>query len=119
MVIKYEEKDKLLIINITEEIDHHTTEIIRRRVDYEIQRLMPRKVIFDFNSVLFMDSAGVGMIIGRYKTCRTYGGMLELKNVKPKIERILSMSGITKIIPIIDNNYENNMYTEFASAKLV
>lgn len=104
MIVKYEEKDKLLIVKITEEIDHHTTEKLRRNVDYEIQRLMPRKVIFDFNSVLFMDSAGIGMIIGRYKTCRTYGGTLELKNVKPKIKRILEMSGITKIIPLIDSD---------------
>lgn len=120
MIIKYDEKDKLLIVKITEEIDHHTTEIIRRRVDYEIQRLMPRKVIFDFNSVIFMDSAGIGMIIGRYKTCKTYGGTLEIKNVKPKIERILSMSGITKIISIIDEDYESKMHSsEIASAKLI
>ena len=55
------------MINFTEEIDHHTTEKIRRRADYEIERYVPRKVIFDFNKVSFMDSAGIGMIIGRYK----------------------------------------------------
>ena len=73
MNIEYDIKDKLLVLKITEEIDHHTTEKIRRRADYEINRLLPRKVIFDFNSVTFMDSAGIGFLIGRYKEAKVLG----------------------------------------------
>ena len=73
MNIEYDTKDKLLVLKITEEIDHHTTEKIRRRADYEINRLLPRKVIFDFNSVTFMDSAGIGFLIGRYKEAKVLG----------------------------------------------
>ena len=65
-------KDKALVIELTEEIDHHTTEKIRRKIDDDITRYMPRKVIFDFNKVSFMDSAGIGMIIGRYKLFKNY-----------------------------------------------
>lgn len=100
MNIKYENEDKLLLVELTEEIDHHTVEKIRRRVDYEIQRYLPRKVIFDFNSVSFMDSAGIGMVIGRYKLISMLGGELEIKNVKPQVEKIFKMSGILKIINI-------------------
>ena len=71
--IEYDTKDKLLVLKITEEIDHHTTEKIRRRADYEINRLLPRKVVFDFNSVTFMDSAGIGFLIGRYKEAKVLG----------------------------------------------
>ena len=60
-------EDKLLVFEITEELDHHAAEIIRKRADYEIQRFMPKKVIFDFKRVGFMDSAGIGLIMGRYK----------------------------------------------------
>ena len=67
MHTKYIQEDKLLLLEITEEIDHHTTEEIRRKADNEITRFMPRKVIFDFSGVTFMDSAGIGMILGRYK----------------------------------------------------
>ena len=67
MKFDYIKTDKLLVVKIIEEIDHHTTEKIRRKIDNEITRYMPRKVIFDFNKVSFMDSAGIGMIIGRYK----------------------------------------------------
>ena len=63
MKVRYLEKDKLLLLQIEEEIDHHTTEEIRRRSDYEIERYMPKRVIFDFNSVGFMDSAGIGMLL--------------------------------------------------------
>ena len=67
MQIKYLEQDKLLFFSLEEEIDHHTTEKVRRKIDNEITRYMPRKVIFNFDKVSFMDSAGIGMIIGRYK----------------------------------------------------
>lgn len=103
MNTKYEDKDKLLIFEITEEIDHHTTEKIRRKMDNEIQRYMPKRTIFDFNNVTFMDSAGIGMLIGRYKIARMLGGTLELINVKPSIKKIFEMCGILKIIPITDN----------------
>ena len=65
MKSEYKDLDKLLILKVTEEIDHHTTEKIRRKMDNEITRYMPRKVLFDFNEVSFMDSAGIGLIIGR------------------------------------------------------
>ena len=100
MNVNYEKKDKLLLINFTEEIDHHTTEKIRRRADYEIERYVPRKVIFDFNKVSFMDSAGIGLLIGRYKNARAIGAKVELKNVNKSIYKILKMSGITRLIPI-------------------
>lgn len=70
METKYYIEDKLLILHLTEDIDHHTTEKIRRKADNEIQRHMPRKVVFDFDNVSFMDSAGIGMLIGRYKIVR-------------------------------------------------
>ena len=54
-------------MEITEEIDHHSTLKIRNRADYEIQKYMPKKAVIDFTNVTFMDSAGIGMLIGRYK----------------------------------------------------
>ena len=97
------EKSNTLMVEITEEIDHHTTEKIRRKLDDDITRFMPGKVIFDFNKVSFMDSAGIGMIIGRYKMVSMLGGTVEMKNVKESIRKIFEMSGVVKIIPIIDS----------------
>ena len=100
MNVNYQEKDKLLLLEITEEIDHHTSEKIRRKADYEITRYMPRKVIFDFGNVTFMDSAGIGMVLGRYKMMKMLGGSIEMKNVSPMLKKIFEMSGLTKICPI-------------------
>lgn len=103
----YVPKDKQLTLKITEEIDEHSTEKLRRKIDNEITRFLPRKVIFDFSNVSFMDSAGIGMLLGRYKVIKMLGGQLELINVNKQIEKIFEISGILKIIPLIKNNKEN------------
>ena len=61
---------------------------------------MPRKVVLDFNNVTFMDSAGIGMVLGRYKIINMLGGSLEMENVSTPQKKIFDMSGITKICPI-------------------
>ena len=71
-------------------------------MDNEITRYMPRKVIFDFDSVTFMDSAGIGLIIGRYKFTNMLGGKLEVANLTQSVRKIFEMSGILKLIPITE-----------------
>ena len=107
MKIDFDEKDKLLNLEIDEEIDHHRAEILRRNADYEIQRRNPKRVILDFNNVYFMDSAGIGMVIGRYKTASMIGAKIEMKNVKPNIRKIFDMTGVLKIIPIVEEERKN------------
>ena len=97
---KFIQEDKLLVLEITEEIYHHVAEKIRRVADNEITRYMPRKVIFDFGGITFMDSSGIGMVLGRYKMIKMLGGTMELKNVSQSVKKIFDMSGITKICPI-------------------
>ncbi|MDO5557859.1 MAG: anti-sigma factor antagonist [Clostridia bacterium] len=99
MNINYSEKEKILNIEITEEIDHHGVEMIRKVVDDEITKVMPRKIIFDFGKVTFMDSAAIGMLIGRYKMAKMLGGSVEIINLKQGMKKILEMSGVLKIIP--------------------
>ncbi|MCI9177157.1 MAG: anti-sigma factor antagonist [Clostridia bacterium] len=100
MESRFDNEDNVLYFFITEEIDHHTTEKIRRKMDYEITRFMPRKVVFDFSKVTFMDSAGIGLLIGRYKLAKMLGGVTTMINTNKNIEKVFEMSGILKIIPI-------------------
>ena len=100
MESKYYENNKTLILKITEEVDEHTAQKIRGKADYEIKRYMPKKIIFDFDSVTFMDSAGIGFIIGRYKFVTMLGGKLELANLTQSVRKIFEMSGILRLIPI-------------------
>ena len=100
MKTEYLKKDKLLIFKLTEEIDHYSAEKIRKRADYEIEIHIPKKVIFDFKDVSFMDSSGIGMIIGRYKLVSMFGGEFAIVNVNKIIKKTLEMSGVLKIIKI-------------------
>ena len=100
MEIEYLNKDKSLLFKITEEIDHHAVEKLRRKADLEIEKHIPRKVIFDFTNVTFMDSAGIVLLLGRYKNITSLGGSLEVINATETVNKILIMSGVNKIINI-------------------
>ena len=102
MEVKYLNTSKTLIIKITEEIDEFEVKEIRRKADYEIERYSPKKVIFDFDRVTFMDSSGIGMIIGRYKQVTMFGGKMELTNLTESVRKIFELSGILRLIPEVD-----------------
>ena len=106
MESKFYEEDKLLVFKITEEIDDCSVQKIRRKADYEIERYMPKRVIFDFNCVTFMDSAGIGMLIGRYKFANMIGARLEVANLTQSVKKIFEMSGILKLIPNITEDLQ-------------
>ena len=102
MNVKHFIEEKRLIFEITEEMDHHVVEKIRKRTDYEIQRLIPKEVIFDFTKVKFMDSAGIGLILGRYKQVASLGGEMKIVNPNERIKKILEMSGVMKVVQVIN-----------------
>ena len=102
MESKFYEEKKLLVFKINDEIDDCSVQKIRRKADYEIERYMPKKVVFDFDNVTFMDSAGIGLIIGRYKFTNMLGGKLEVANLTQSVRKIFEMSGILKLIPVTE-----------------
>lgn len=110
MKITYIKKDKRLIFKIEEDIDECCVQKIRRRIDNEIQRYMPKEVIFDFSNVSFMDSAGIGLIIGRYKLINMIGGELKIANVNTQIQKIFEMSGLLRLIPVEQKNKKEVQY---------
>ena len=96
----FNEETRVLIFKINEEIDECSVQKIRGRVDYEIERYMPKKVIFDFDCVTFMDSAGIGLIIGRYKLANMLGIEMEITNLTHNVKKIFEMSGVLRLIPV-------------------
>ena len=110
MKITYIKKDKRLIFEIEEDIDECCVQKIRRRIDNEIQRYMPKEVIFDFSNVSFMDSAGIGLIIGRYKLINMIGGELKIANVNTQIQKIFEMSGLLRLITVEQKNKKEVQY---------
>lgn len=93
----------ILTVLLPAEIDHHNAEQIRRESDYLIQTKKIRTLIFDFSQTEFMDSSGIGMIIGRYKMVRFLGGMVKAVHVSGRMQRILQMSGICRFIDVCED----------------
>ncbi len=104
--IKVKTVGDLLIIYLDGEIDHHTTRIIREEIDDYLDRLNIAKIAFNFNSVTFMDSSGVGMILGRYRKINKIGGKVAVTNLNQKVKRIFEISGLFNFIEQYENEKE-------------
>lgn len=91
------------------EIDHHTAAGIREDIDSEIMLKHPEVLKLDFENVTFMDSSGVGLVMGRYRTLSLSGGKLIVSNLSPQLYKIMKLSGIEKIASINkrESNYES------------
>ena len=79
------------------DIDHHTAAEIRQIVDENISLLKPKVLNLDFSGVQFMDSSGIGLIMGRLKLMKTSNGELKVVNVPKRLERMIKMSGLTRL----------------------
>lgn len=94
----FEVKKRCLIVHLTEELDHHNALKIRDLADGLIQRENVKHIIFDFSETTFMDSSGIGVIMGRYKRVIFTGGKVAVVGVGKSIDRIIQVSGLYKII---------------------
>ena len=79
------------------EIDHHTAAQFREIIDQEVERLHPMLLVLDFGGIGFMDSSGIGLIMGRYKNAAEYGGRVQVTNAPPMIERMIKLAGIGRL----------------------
>ena len=80
------------------ELDHHTAKEMREAIDTAVELNMPTLLILDFKDITFMDSSGIGMILGRYKLIKPLGGRISLSGVTGNIERIIKLSGLYKLM---------------------
>lgn len=103
MDIRFSKKGATLIVNVEGELDHHYSEYARQKMDGEIMKAATRNVIFDFSRLGFMDSSGIGVIVGRYKNITKLNGKAVLVSHNLHINRILKMSGIPRLIPVYEN----------------
>ncbi len=100
--LKYRVQENCLTIVLPKELDHHNAEKIKKESDQVIEKNHIRYVIFDFAETSFMDSSGIGMIMGRYRRIYMIGGEVCAVNANERMKKILTMSGITKIMQIYE-----------------
>ena len=96
-MVELEYNDNILTAKISGEIDHHSAAKIRTSIDGQTQKYMPKQLLLDFSDVKFMDSSGIGLIMGRYKQMSLIGGSLLIINIPPHLERIIKLSGISAL----------------------
>jgi len=89
---------KILTAVPTGELDYHQAERLRTQIDSAFEKSACRHILLDMAAVSFMDSSGIGMIIGRYKKAEARGGRLVLSNMGEPLTRLFDMSGLAKIV---------------------
>lgn len=100
MEYKVEKSGGTLVVKIPVEVDHCFADAVREEVDRRLQTEEIHVLEFDFEKTEFMDSSGIGLLMGRYKLMKALGGTVCITNASERISKILMLSGIHKIIPI-------------------
>lgn len=121
MELQLQQVQQTMIVKIAGELDHHYAAKIREVIDAKIRELDIRNLVFDMSSIVFMDSSGIGVILGRYKLIKRIGGVVYLAGINKKIGKIIEMSGlqsVIKTVPEIDlalNELKNTISQDLQS----
>ena len=92
--VTIQEDGARLVAMLSGEIDHHWAAVLRQQIDDQIQKKMPSVLVLDFSEVTFMDSSGVGLILGRDRLLHSLGGNVVVQKAPREIKRMLSLAGI-------------------------
>lgn len=106
MEVEKEVKNKVLFVRITGEVDLKEADRLRREVDEIIENYPVKDIVFNLKNVNFIDSSGLGVILGRFKKIRSLGGRVYLASANEKIKKILELSGFFRIMKGITREEE-------------
>ena len=95
-----EYKGDTMIVRLMGELDQHYAAELRRAIDAQVTHRGIHKIVFDFSNVGFMDSSGIGVIMGRYRLMQSVGGNVCAFGVTHRVDKLIEMSGIKRIISI-------------------
>lgn len=100
MQVRIEKRSETLTAYLSGDIDHHTAKAIREEIDNEIDASKPSLLILDFGEVTFMDSSGIGLVMGRFRKMQTVEGEIQIINTPLYIAKVMRISGIEKLAKI-------------------
>lgn len=99
--VLYEEKGDTLVVYIGGEIDHHSAVQVRTEVDERILATSPQKVLLELSRVDFMDSSGLGLIMGRFALQKRRGGSLSVLDPSPAVMKMIKLAGMERMVTIL------------------
>ena len=98
--VTYREQGDALIVHIGGEVDHHGAVSVRTGIDGMLASRQPPMVYLDLSQVSFMDSSGLGLIMGRYALVKRYGGKMAVLDPSPAVQKMMSLAGMERMVPI-------------------
>ena len=98
-----DEKDRTLVVKLDGDLDHHLSQLIRIPIDEKIDKNGIDAVVFDFKNTGFMDSSGIGVVIGRLKKVKNRDGKVCITNINKRVDKVFTLSGLYKIITVYNN----------------
>ena len=101
--VSFSPAGEVLYAYLTGEIDHDAAQSLRIQLDDALVSRAPQTMILDFGGVGFMDSSGIGIIMGRYRKISCFGGKVYCLHADRQIQRILRMSGLNKIVEVLES----------------
>lgn len=101
------EENGTLVIRLSGEIDHHGAVGVRSEIDDIIAQRRPERMALELSGIDFMDSSGIGLIMGRYAKLKAVGGELFVRTPSVRVRKILNMAGIERIVRIEDSRKED------------
>ena len=114
MEVKLEMTEDILIANLVGELDHHCAADVRTCIDKAMESFRAKHLIMDFSKVTFMDSAGIGVVMGRYNRIHEKGGRIFVSGAGPYVYRILEMAGVFLITELCESPKEGILVLEEA-----
>lgn len=95
-----------LLVRLRGELDHHSSGQLRQAVERDLEKGRARNVVFSLQGLSFMDSAGVGVLLGRYRRIKARGGRMAVCSATEAVSKLLKISGILSIIPLFSGEQE-------------
>lgn len=99
----FEIRENCLLIRLPEEVDHHNAKEIRQFADYYLNDERVEQIVFDFESTIFMDSSGIGLVAGRNEKIMYLGGRTIIANANARIKKMLKIAGLEEKICIMED----------------
>ena len=100
--VQLQQNGKTLTARLSGEIDHHWAGILREKIDEHIQAAKPAVTLLDFSAVTFMDSSGIGLILGRVRTAALWGGHVTVRGLSPQLKKMAELSGVSALAVLED-----------------
>lgn len=97
MAVEINVKGEVLTAYLKGELDHHTAAEMRAEIDNAIELNMPELLVLDFSGVSFMDSSGIGLVMGRYRNLVRRGAKLHISGASPQIYKVMKLAGLERL----------------------